>query len=442
MACITTPLFFTGRWLPNWADDVGGCPHEASVSCRPLLLYWLLLCLVSVCPPPAAPVGPSPLPYFSLRALLLLSLLSPLLSPTDLPSHVPASPSLSPVSPSEVIYDFSISLILLKTLFVAFLPAAMKKLSGVPPLLAVIAALIAVRCVAEDFGVEFNIEHSMSLHRGPPCRADGYWRGSFVPTPSGFHALRFRRLIPCHTIHSSRSFSQRSPSCCLLPTLSPSIPSFEPSAFPPLSPVSNLPPFPLYPQFRTFRLPPSIFRRRTLRVSLPFPPPQAWELAYDLAEGTIRPPAKISLPPNVPPPPHLEDCAARTAFRESTEKRAANGESPKWSNSSEACGWVPQPPWVRGPDAGNLAGTRKAQRDLWELQFPASCKERKLLLVEWPPVKGYGLGSQLHIITSLFSFAVNSNRTLVIKPGSYVRANHSECQGGWVGGRLRGWVGG
>ncbi|CAI5949816.1 unnamed protein product [Closterium sp. NIES-65] len=157
-------------------------------------------------------------------------------------------------------------------------------------------------------------------------------------------------------------------------------------------------------------------------------PAEAWELAYDLAEGTVRPPAKISLPPNVPPPPHLEDCAARTAFRESTEKRAANGESPKWSNSSEACGWVPQPPWVRGPDAGNLAGTRKAQRDLWELQFPASCKERKLLLVEWPPVKGYGLGSQLHIMTSLFSFAVNSNRTFVIKPGSYVRANHSECQ--------------
>ncbi|CAI5536931.1 unnamed protein product [Closterium sp. Naga37s-1] len=203
-------------------------------------------------------------------------------------------------------------------------------------------------------------------------------------------------------------------------------PRTQPGALPLVLPTSH--PFPLHLRFRTYRLPPSIFRPRPLRVSLPFPPPQAWELAYDLAEGTVRPPAKISLPPNVPPPPHLEDCAARTAFRESTEKRAANGESPKWSNSSEACGWVPQPPWVRGPDAGNLAGTRKAQRDLWELQFPASCKERKLLLVEWPPVKGYGLGSQLHIMTSLFSFAVNSNRTFVIKPGSYVRANHSECQ--------------
>ncbi|CAI5965578.1 unnamed protein product [Closterium sp. NIES-64] len=155
---------------------------------------------------------------------------------------------------------------------------------------------------------------------------------------------------------------------------------------------------------------------------------RAWESAYDLAEGTIRPPAKISLPPNVPPPPHLEDCAARTAFRESTEKRAANGESPKWSNSSEACAWVPQPPWIRGPDAGNLAATRRAQRDLWERQFPASCKERRLVLIEWSPLERHGLGSQLHIMTALFSLAVSYNRTFVPMPGTYMRANHSECQ--------------
>ncbi|CAI7755601.1 unnamed protein product [Closterium sp. NIES-53] len=212
----------------------------------------------------------------------------------------------------------------------------MKKLLSVPPLLAVIAALIAVRCAAEVppaaviFGMESNLEHSMSLYR-------------------------------------------------------------------------------------------------------------AWESAYDLAEGTIRPPAKISLPPNVPPPPHLEDCAARTAFRESTEKRAANGESPKWSNSSEACAWVPQPPWIRGPDAGNLASTRRAQRDLWERQFPASCKERKLVLIEWSPLERHGLGSQLHIMTALFSLAVSYNRTFVPMPGTYMRANHSECQGGSLGGRVGGW---
>ncbi|GJP48716.1 hypothetical protein CLOM_g7996 [Closterium sp. NIES-68] len=155
---------------------------------------------------------------------------------------------------------------------------------------------------------------------------------------------------------------------------------------------------------------------------------RAWERAYDLAEGTLRPPAQISLPPNVPPPPHLEDCSARTAFRESTEKRAANGDSPKWANSSEACGWVPQPPWVRGSDAGNLAATRQAQRDLWERQFPASCKERRLLLIEWSPLERHGLGSQLHIMTALFSLAVSYNRTFVPMPGTYMRANHSECQ--------------
>ncbi|CAI5496585.1 unnamed protein product [Closterium sp. Naga37s-1] len=355
---------------------------------------------------------------------------------------------------------------------------------------------------------------------------------SYTPTP--FYPLSYT-LIPSHPlsftlIHSyplsyplmhshplsftlirSRplSYTLRSPSCRLLPT---------------------------------FRLPPA-----PLRISS-FNPPQAWESAYDLAEGTIRPPAKISLPPNVPPPPHLEDCAARTAFRESTEKRAANGESPKWSNSSEACAWVPQPPWVgggelfvgrsdasrsppfptypvprpfsslhttpplspplspplfppttfpacptaitlstaflrlrklpsseypplpmsanspspsppsspyrnpsphplrlvrkppnsplpvhprvqiRGPDAGNLAATRRAQRYLWERQFPASCKERKLVLIEWSPLERHGLGSQLHIMTALFSLAVSYNRTFLPMPGTYMRANHSECQ--------------
>ncbi|CAI5470482.1 unnamed protein product [Closterium sp. Yama58-4] len=201
----------------------------------------------------------------------------------------------------------------------------MKKLLSVPPLVAVIAALIAVRCAAEVppaaviFGMESDLEHAMSLYR-------------------------------------------------------------------------------------------------------------AWERAYDLAEGTIRPPAKISLPPNVPPLPHLEDCAARTAFREATEKRAASGELPKWSTSSEACGWVPQPPWIRGSDAGNLAATWRAQRDLWEWQFPASCRERRLVLIEWSPLERHGLGSQVHIMTALFSLAVSYNRTFVPMPDSYMRANHSECQ--------------
>ncbi|CAI7771186.1 unnamed protein product [Closterium sp. NIES-53] len=74
---------------------------------------------------------------------------------------------------------------------------------------------------------------------------------------------------------------------------------------------------------------------------------RVWESIYGLHEDNQLPPANISLPPNVPPAPHLEDCAARTAFRLAAEQRGANGEPPEWARPPKCCGCNPQPPWVR-----------------------------------------------------------------------------------------------
>ncbi|CAI5511458.1 unnamed protein product [Closterium sp. Naga37s-1] len=215
----------------------------------------------------------------------------------------------------------------------------------------------------------------------------------------------------------------------------------------------------------------------------------AWTDLYGLAAGSVLPPSRIALPPNVPPAPHLEDCAARTAERLKTEMRGPNGEPPRWTRARGGC-WYPQPPWVgvggrgkergsiasllpspllplslsqvRGSDAANLAATRQAQADIWRHQFPnqspsaatsaaatssaatsaaagspsqsesnpvsstSACSGRRLFVVDWPKRK-HGIGSQLSIMSAYLSLALTHNRTLVPTPGTYLRANHSEC---------------
>ncbi|CAI5518640.1 unnamed protein product, partial [Closterium sp. Naga37s-1] len=124
---------------------------------------------------------------------------------------------------------------------------------------------------------------------------------------------------------------------------------------------------------------------------------EAWAHLFAL-DSPVPPPA-IAMPASLPPAPHLEDCAVRTALRLASEHTGARqtaagngeeeergeGEAPEWARASAACGNVPQPPWVRGADAANLGSTREVQRDLWAHQFPpGSCEGRRLLLVHWP----------------------------------------------------------
>ncbi|CAI7916751.1 unnamed protein product [Closterium sp. NIES-53] len=176
---------------------------------------------------------------------------------------------------------------------------------------------------------------------------------------------------------------------------------------------------------------------------LPFPSPssphaQAWEGVYGLADPA-QPPARIALPPNVPRAPHLEDCSAWSTFRQQTEVRGPRGEAPTWSSVPSGCRY-PQPPWVRGSDAANLAGTRQAQADIWLHQFPArsasaaaqaargECVGRRLLVVPWPSRRN-GIGSQIHIMSAWLNHAMSHDRILVPTPGSFERANHSHCTG-------------
>ncbi|CAI5461175.1 unnamed protein product [Closterium sp. Yama58-4] len=157
-------------------------------------------------------------------------------------------------------------------------------------------------------------------------------------------------------------------------------------------------------------------------------PNQHWDSAYGLQAENPFPPSAISLPPDVPPAPHLEDCEARTAFRLSTEKWGERGEPPHWAVPNPACGNVPQPPWIRGSDAANLAGTRQAQADIWRQQFPGrQCVGRRVMVVEWLSMGWHGIGSQLHVMGAVLSAAVRHNRTLVLVPGSLPHANHDEC---------------
>ncbi|CAI5467564.1 unnamed protein product [Closterium sp. Yama58-4] len=165
---------------------------------------------------------------------------------------------------------------------------------------------------------------------------------------------------------------------------------------------------------------------------------RAWERVYGLADPA-QPPARIALPPNVPRAPHLEDCSARSAFRRQTEARGARGEAPAWTSAPSECRY-PQPPWVRGSDAANLAATRQAQADIWLHQFPApspsasaqaargACGGRRLLVVPWPSRRN-GIGSQIHIMSAWLNHALSHDRILVPTPGSFERANHSHCTG-------------
>ncbi|CAI5483932.1 unnamed protein product, partial [Closterium sp. Yama58-4] len=198
-----------------------------------------------------------------------------------------------------------------------------------------------------------GMEHAMSLYRP-------------------FHELE----APCPSCPPFMAHPP-SPSRPLPPPLNPA-PAILPLAaltcpsVPRLHPCSlSLPrPFPLSLPIRLPKPPPSLH-------SPPDPqtPPQTWADAYGLSADSLLPPSPLSLPPSLPPAPHLEDCAALTALRQQAEQRGEGGEPPAWadpprsseggcchprgtwhaesspgetssSSSSSSCNCPPQPPWV------------------------------------------------------------------------------------------------
>ena len=86
---------------------------------------------------------------------------------------------------------------------------------------------------------------------------------------------------------------------------------------------------------------------------------------------------------------------------------------------------------VKGGDDENLPLTRQVQTDIWLHQFPVKCSDPKLkfLVMDWAPREGYGLGSQIHLMTVALSLAMEHKRILVPNPKTFSRANHRGCKG-------------
>ncbi|CAI5930560.1 unnamed protein product [Closterium sp. NIES-64] len=171
---------------------------------------------------------------------------------------------------------------------------------------------------------------------------------------------------------------------------------------------------------------------------------RTWETLYGLSADSPLPPSAISLPPSIPPPPHLEPCS-RTAIRQAAERRGEGGALPPWAQDNAACGNVPQPPWVRGSDSSNLASTRVAQRDIWAHQFPPPSPLPPHAAA--PASAGDGAAAaaaaaaatddaataaaaawQLQGMSVALRVAFTNGRVLVPMPGTFQPARHPHCQ--------------
>ncbi|CAI5487063.1 unnamed protein product [Closterium sp. Naga37s-1] len=89
-----------------------------------------------------------------------------------------------------------------------------------------------------------------------------------------------------------------------------------------------------------------------------------------------------------------------------------------------AMGGLKRPPRAHSEPSG----TREAQRDIWEQQFPAACAGRRLVVVPWLNVASFGLGAQLHVVSAILAAALLHNRTLVMLPHSMAHADHAHCE--------------
>ena len=162
-------------------------------------------------------------------------------------------------------------------------------------------------------------------------------------------------------------------------------------------------------------------------------PHQTWGAMYGLDKNQTLPPRQLYRPEvlpaaeDTPLAPHLEDCWLGRGGG-GWDGIGENGQPLWWEGG---VGGDPSPPWIRGCDDDNLPMTRRAQADIWRHQHPAMCRNAslKFVVAKWLSGSMYGLGSQLHVITTLFSEAVANNRIFVFQPRSFVRARHAHCKG-------------
>ncbi|CAI5524407.1 unnamed protein product [Closterium sp. Naga37s-1] len=206
------------------------------------------------------------------------------------------------------------------------------------------------------------------------------------------------------------------------PPLFPLIPliPLNPSSFVPPPPASPLPPLFALPSRPPSPLPlsPSSLPRsngRRYTGSPPTPP---------------RPPPTSPSPRTCPPRPTWTTAPTARTGAGTWSSAAPTPLPPTGLHPPPAAAAHPnRPGCVRGTDAGNLALTRVAQRDIWASQFPpANCSGRRLLVAPWPHAATHPIGAQLLVATAYLSMAMHHNRTLVMLPGSFSRANHSACK--------------
>eukprot|EP00850_Spirogloea_muscicola_P000353 SM000001S04755 [mRNA] locus=s1:2056785:2059406:+ [translate_table: standard] len=179
-------------------------------------------------------------------------------------------------------------------------------------------------------------------------------------------------------------------------------------------------------------------------------PPASWSpqwrlLAASAALAALLP-LMLALPAAVPDDGVVEeaersglygsaDCDALEEQHRAAEQRGANGALPAWALSGDGQGG-PNPPWIRGGHLENLKLTHRAQADIWIHQHPANCSapDVRFAVIEWRPVHGHGLGSQLHIVTGVLNEVLKSGRVAVFA-NQWQRALHRHCRGK-VRGRL------
>eukprot|EP00271_Cylindrocystis_brebissonii_P002469 TRINITY_DN1309_c0_g2_i1.p1 TRINITY_DN1309_c0_g2~~TRINITY_DN1309_c0_g2_i1.p1 ORF type:complete len:569 (-),score=66.66 TRINITY_DN1309_c0_g2_i1:185-1891(-) len=165
---------------------------------------------------------------------------------------------------------------------------------------------------------------------------------------------------------------------------------------------------------------------------------QVWSKMYNLKGASA--PSVVQPPPgwagtaqSYPFAPHLEDCGWLDKKWQKDERWRLRGKEPPWlkRDAKEKVSAESRPPWVEGPEEGNLAGTRLMQASIWDLQFPRNCSDpkHKFALCEWSHPHNHGLGSQLHLMEQAFAYAASAGRIFVPVPKTFARAAHEGCTG-------------
>jgi len=147
--------------------------------------------------------------------------------------------------------------------------------------------------------------------------------------------------------------------------------------------------------------------------------------------------------PDVPWPPHLDDCKLNVERNKRFDSYGDNSTFPHWTlwkgslglqllnqkYSENANQYRKYPPWIVGSDEENYPLTRRVQRDIWIHQHPPNCSDPSLrfLVADWERLPGFGIGAQLAGMAGLLAIAIKEKRILVTN--YYNRADHNGCHG-------------